>query len=320
MRTTFNAILSNSTTERFLGWAHGLSQALADVGMVKVETPGQIDWSTVVAPVGSWVSAGFEIWRFDDTLQAAAPIFFKVEYGTSYSNSLPGLMLTVGKGASGADILSPFVAQARVGNAAGGGSAATIASTSDVSSCPGRACVAVVLGHSPASGSVVLPAFIIDRSRDNGGLATGDGLVIAWAHSTVSATAGAPNAFVAAAYASGATNRGAIPAVLPYEVAGSVLSASSSLATGIIAPVMPWLAFAPGLAPWQPLAGLTYAPGDAVAGSVATVRILGADRTYKVIPVNAVSHGWGVSLRDGAQSATLASSRVVGLMILWEED
>ena len=188
-----------------------------------------------------------------------------------------------------------------------------------MATCDGGACLIVAMN---AASSMVVgsPVFILERSRDNTGAPTGDGLSFAVTRaSPTSATASAPpNQFRTAAYDSMAQCVGAIPVVVPSSIAGASVGAGSSLATGVIAPVLPWVAFAPGLAPWQPLAGLTYVPGDAVPGAIITVRLLGRDRTYRVLPVGAGHNGWGVILNTPASSA-YSGNRALGLMVLWED-
>lgn len=325
--TSFTIAPTNATDAQFRAWGSALSAALAQVGMVKVPTTGQIDWATVLAPTNLRLSQGFEIWRFDDALQATHPIYVKVEYGSSgWANAAPGLALTVGKGVSGSTITGVLVPRTLVsdGTTTSNGAASDTPQEHIVATCSGKACLAVVFNASNPSifGS---PVFVIERSRDNTGKATGDGVSFACSMggATTAVQSVPPNPFYATGYSSEASAVGSIPAVLPYTLSGSTLTAASSLATGVIAPVLPWVAFAPGLAPWQPIAALTYAPGDAVGGSVITARLLGRDLPYRVIPVGTGHNGWGISLRENRGSAsgggTLTANRAPGLMVLWED-
>ncbi|WP_169165106.1 hypothetical protein [Cellulomonas taurus] len=325
--TSFTVAPTNATDSAFRAWGSGLSAALAQVGMVKVPTAGQIDWATVLAPTNIRLTQGFEIWRFDDQLQATHPLFVKIEYGSSgWAPVAPGLTITVGKGVTGPTITGVLVPRTAVsdGTTSSTGAASDTPQEHIVSTCSGRSCLVVVFNASNPSvyGS---PVFVLERSRDNAGRATGDGVSFTCSMGAVTTAiqSAPPNPFYATAYASEAQAVGAIPAVLPYTLSGATLTASSSLATGVIAPVLPWVAFAPGLAPWQPLAALTYAPGDAVGGSIITTRLLGRDLPYRVIPVGNGHNGWGISLRENRGSAssggTLATNRAPGLMVLWED-
>jgi hypothetical protein len=72
------------------------------VGLVQTSDTGQVNTSTVTKPVGSATSAGYDIWRFSDTLQSTAPIYIKVEYGTGFNLSAFALWITVGSSTDGA--------------------------------------------------------------------------------------------------------------------------------------------------------------------------------------------------------------------------
>lgn len=282
-----------------------------------------MDWGTVLAPTTTLSYPAREVFRFNDDLQSTHPLFLAIEYGSSSTTEAMGLRLTIGKGVdAGGAITGVLISGLLVGMTTGSSSSAhsTTVLTHAVATCPGRACLVFV--PSVNANIVASPVFMIERSRDNEGNATGAGLAVTVMRSAngVQSVSYPPNPFFAIAYDSAQYNDGPVPVVLPYRVAGVVAGGSSSLATGVIAPVLPWLAFAPGVAPWQPLAGITYMPGDAVAGAVISVRILGRDRPYRVITLDG-HHGWGVSLRPviAAGDATLTATRQAGLMILWED-
>jgi hypothetical protein len=66
----------------FRSWGSGLSAQLAAIGLVKTSDTGQIDWTTVLKPTSSGQIRGFEIWRFNDALQATKPVFIRLDYGS----------------------------------------------------------------------------------------------------------------------------------------------------------------------------------------------------------------------------------------------
>lgn len=55
-----------------------------------------------IKPTSSNFVQGYEIWRMNDTLQAAAPAFLKIEYGGGAAQQYPGLWLTLGSATDGA--------------------------------------------------------------------------------------------------------------------------------------------------------------------------------------------------------------------------
>lgn len=327
--TTFVATPDNNTDETFRAWGSLLSAGIAAVGMVRTVDSGQIDWDTALTPDAGDTPAGYEVWAFSDALQDTHPVVWKLEYGTGgTSNSLRPIRLwiTVGKGTDGAgNITDILIPRTRLGNSnpsTGGYSLSP--STSLVATCANRACLAVALFMDPAVMASATPSFVLERSRNPDGSPSGVGVSLAAQVGYTTAqvtTAGAPNIFLSAAYDSGALASGAIPVVIPESIAGVTVGSSSSLASGVIGPVLPWTAWAPGVAPWQPLASLSYMGGDATPGAVVTVRTHGQARTYKVLPLNNAINGWGVAIPGSdAPSNSVSSRRAVGLMVLWEED
>lgn len=103
MATQIVSVLYQITNDaRFRAWGLGISNALAAVGLTKAADSGQIDWGTVLRPGVASTVAGYEIWRFSDSLQATAPVFIKVEYGTGNHVGSTGYWITVGTGTDGA--------------------------------------------------------------------------------------------------------------------------------------------------------------------------------------------------------------------------
>ena len=324
----FSAAPSNASDASFRAWGSAISNALAAVGMVKVTTPGQVDWTTVTAPAAASTAAGWEIWRFNDDLQAVAPIFFKVEYGVRGSGTTPAtltpcLWLTVGKDSDATGtVLLTLLDRELIGLDSNTLQSSPGASVGYASSCPSGACV--VLAPWAESSVVTSPMFVIERSRDNTGAPTTDGVMVAVQHPTSAYGSGsALNSHgtrvrvQAATYDSRAWNRSAPPVSLPMYVNGAAVTGSSGLAVGVVAPSFPWVLYAPGVAPWQSLAVQTYMQGDAVAG-VSSVRVLGQNHTYRTLPVGTAVSGWG--LIDDPDVTTSASlSPRAGVMILWED-
>jgi hypothetical protein len=76
------------------------------MGLVQTGDTGQINWTTVLAPLAINTSQGYEIWRFADTMQATTPVFFKIEYGSGGAVNNPSLWLTVGSGSNGTGSLT----------------------------------------------------------------------------------------------------------------------------------------------------------------------------------------------------------------------
>lgn len=100
LRTTF------ATDAEFREWAQAVHDAIAATGLVQTSDTGQINLTTVAKPGAANTAAGYEIWRFDDALQATRPVFFKFEYGTAAAATRPGMWFTIGTATNGAGTLS----------------------------------------------------------------------------------------------------------------------------------------------------------------------------------------------------------------------
>jgi hypothetical protein len=123
---------TNSSDANFRSWGSYVAARFLAVGLVQTADTGQINWTTVLAPVAANTVQGYEIWRFADTLQATAPVYFKVQYGSgSSSANNPLMQFTFGTGSDGAGNLTGtlsttmaagFTAYATAGSLFGSGS------------------------------------------------------------------------------------------------------------------------------------------------------------------------------------------------------
>lgn len=97
-----NLLAYNGSAAAFRAWGNALASELQAIGMVKTSDTGQIDWTSVSYPTASSTSMGYEIYRFNDSLQSSVPVYFKIEYGSSISGSdCPCIWITVGTGSDG---------------------------------------------------------------------------------------------------------------------------------------------------------------------------------------------------------------------------
>lgn len=182
---TTDVFTSNSNDADFRQWGSTISAHLLAAGLVQTSDSAQINWATVLkSPSGNGV-AGYEMWRFNDALQATAPIFIKIEYGNSDSTSIPGIYITVGTGTNGAGTLTGTISNRRQVNS---GSSPTAGSwVSKVCYAGGFFGCTMYRGLQGAS-QVPLMAFMVQRTMDDSGAWTGDGCVVVWSAS--SSTAG----------------------------------------------------------------------------------------------------------------------------------
>ena len=79
-------------------WVTNIRQMMEAVGLIRTADTGQIDPTTVLKPVGSSTVAGYDIFRFDDELQATHPVHIKIEYSTGTVATGFGVRVIVGLG------------------------------------------------------------------------------------------------------------------------------------------------------------------------------------------------------------------------------
>jgi hypothetical protein len=139
---TFVDVSSFTTDAKFRTWGLAMSTAMQAAGFVKTADTGQINWVTVTKPVATNTQAGYEIYRFDDDLQATAPIFFRVGYGSggTASGNSPATWITIGTATDGAGTISG------IGSSLGALQGYNVSVTPNNTTMPGYFC------HSPGYG------------------------------------------------------------------------------------------------------------------------------------------------------------------------
>lgn len=72
---------------------------------------GQINWTTVTKPTATSTAAGYEIWKFTDSI---GTFYFKFEYGTGGSAATRfGMWITVGTGSNGSGTITGIIGTRR---------------------------------------------------------------------------------------------------------------------------------------------------------------------------------------------------------------
>lgn len=170
--TNLPAFLSSDAD--FRAFVQGIHNALAGFAdLTQTADTGQINPATVARPAAG-AYGGYEIWRFNDALQATVPIFFKLEYGTGGAQDRPALAITVGTGSSGAGAITGGATRVVLGSTAS--KAAGVMLPFYASCEPGRLDLAANIDPTTATFGIVLH---IERARDANGAATADGAVMA---------------------------------------------------------------------------------------------------------------------------------------------
>jgi hypothetical protein len=168
----------------FRAWGQAISAALAALGLVQTADTGQINWSTVTKPTVNATAQGYEVWRFADALQATAPVYVKIEYGSATSSTTaPGIWVTVGTGSNG----SGTITGTDVANVSGAvtsrlaclqnGATGPTATSWAAADADGSALALALHPNAGASNGGMF--VLIERTRDWSGVATGDGVLVA---------------------------------------------------------------------------------------------------------------------------------------------
>lgn len=208
-------VAANITADAdFRAFCQGIHNALLGVGcLVQTADTGQINTSTVTRP-GTSTAAGYEIFRFNDALQATAPIFVKIEYGVGAAVDRPALWITTGGSTNGAGTIA---------GSSGGGGRLGVATTL-IAKAAGSFLPAVASGdggrfslafHMEA-GSVMSFAMTVyflgvERTRDSTGAYTADGWVTVGVSNN---TGGAAASYVAASSSSAYSFGPCVPAAM----------------------------------------------------------------------------------------------------------
>lgn len=177
---TFSVAGDSSTDASFRAWGSALSAALDAAGFPKTADTGQVNWATVTHPVSSNTTTGYEVRRFNDALQATAPVFFKIEYGMYTTSAAPSLWFTIGTGSDGAGTITAPV-PAGISNVPTArtqlapSATATPAVTSYLSVDETGSALMMALWPNASAAQLGMVA-LLERSRDWTGAPTGDGL------------------------------------------------------------------------------------------------------------------------------------------------
>ena len=187
-KESWSTPIEHSSDATFRAWGSDLSARFAAAGLVQTADTGQINWVTVTRPT-TLTFAGYEIWRFDDALQATSPVFIKVEYGTANSTAVPAIRVTVSSATNGAGTSTGLFTSARLAYTGSSTISSTITNyQSYATHTAGFFGLAFKIGAMVAD-SLTMFAFTVQRSNDNTGAPTADAVVLTTCGTSNQATA-----------------------------------------------------------------------------------------------------------------------------------
>jgi hypothetical protein len=167
-------LFSNASAAEFRAWASFIHNLLVtNGGWVDTAATGSIDLTTVAAPAAINTSMGYKVYRMADTLQATAPVFLKLEYGSGGTATFPAIWITVGTTHDGLGNIGNILLARVQHNASAAGTGGVHLGSADTN----RACFC----FATTGGSTNVQIwFSIERSKDAAGADTSAGLIVAY--------------------------------------------------------------------------------------------------------------------------------------------
>lgn len=264
------AAISGDATYR--AWAQGIHDCLAGAGLVQTADTGQINLATTPRPPSGGSDVGYEIWRFNDALQATAPIFLRVGYTAVGSTppANPALDVTVGKGSNGAGAITGVLLPEKLVSRAQPLAANSLTWASHSDGSLGLATSVGVNTTSPFH-------FMLERTRDDDGTSTSLGILASYIVNGASAVEWFATSYDGSIPAEAATT--ATPAL--------VRTTAVSLVDGenVAVPIHPIIGYAR-----NPVLGAVIINNTDAGGNVAfPLTMYGQQHTYRSVGFTAIA-------------------------------
>ena len=255
-KQTISAAPIQTTDAEFRAWVTAISNGFQAL-FTKVTQSGEINLSTVSMPASANTSQGFEVYRFNDSLQATAPLYFKIEYGSTSLAVTPGCWLTVGKGADGSGTITSVLLARQLVFYPYSNSASFY--NSYIGSGDGSCLIFSLFPSAPGIGAQGSYC-VVERSRDSNGNPTAAGVFWQYSGQSNSSDYCETSDYSTAqkiSLTSGCIN---IPANLSTNI---------SLSDGVSSPVFTGFVMTPSRVSWVPTAVVGAAQQDFGIGVVA---------------------------------------------------
>jgi hypothetical protein len=299
-------------------WSQAVHAALIAVGLVQTADTGQANLATITSPGSPNSAGGYEIFRFNDTLQATAPVFIKVEYGggNQAGNSNPAIWITVGTGTNGAGTITG-VTFARLQLQILDSTTGTLSGVGRPAWTSGAANRVAQLLCRQGNSNIGNAFWAVERTKDAAGADTGEGVhVVARACVPPGSNVVAPNFWAQTLIFSIATAQTVSNG--PMCVTNNDGTSTDAGNTGIF----PWTMASKRGNENPPMGWLSYFYGD-LNGAVDTlVTMYGAAHTYRTLGADAgQTNAQGVQRagwRPTSTSTAITAHDSVQFAMRWE--
>jgi hypothetical protein len=188
MATTFSKTRqpSNSTDAHFRAWIEFIDNTLTGGGWVNTADSGQTAVASFVAPTTTNQARGYRMYRMDDPLQATAPVFLRIDFGSGNTTNTMAVWITLGPETDGAGaVVSPWVSAPTTAAAnvqASSNSTSLSLPYSFGSAGTDRVAIAFAV-EMQVFGSGPYIFFSIERTYGTDGQPSADGVLFLYAHS-----------------------------------------------------------------------------------------------------------------------------------------
>jgi hypothetical protein len=166
-KTSFASVWNSSNDTEVRAWIQEFSDMLGAIGLTQTDDTGQINISTATYALNT--TYGYQIWRFNDSLQGAAPIFLRFEYRQGALNTRPHINLFIGSGSNGSGTLTNSTI---IYNAL-----STLTTSAGVTHSSYACYNGAALGIAFKVGSGNAFGFFLERTHDSAGAPTAGGLI-----------------------------------------------------------------------------------------------------------------------------------------------
>lgn len=285
-------VSSFSTDAKFRAWGLAVSTVIQAAGLTLGTDTGQINWVTVTRPTTANTKAGYEIYRFNDTAQTGAPIYFRIDYGTNgnASGQGPTLWFTAGTGTDGAgNVTGIYIGVGQANNNAAASTNANMIVRASYSTTAGTAFFDAGMIQSTNSNT---GTYVIQRSCDSSGAITKSAMALTRFTGPTTCTT-FPVSFSPVGFFNSRS-----PAV------GVLNAGSTSVSGGGVIELSRFYITAPN--PFSSLGSIGYLNAD-----------IAANATFSAAPWGATSHTY-VALGSNAGAFEQGANANICAAVIWE--
>ena len=304
MATKLSAVLqmSNSTDALFRAWVQFIDDLiLVTGGWTHTTDTGQMTIATATHPAAVNTKVGYRVYAMADTLQATAPVFVRIDFGSEDSSANnPTMWVTIGTGSDGAGNITGVVFN---GGTSLSGTVRAPGTATSVCNSYGSAAtnrVHALLFVRAAANDVM--GFSLERSKDSTGADTADGLLFTYSGNRLGAGSVGPGfdttQYIILAGGGQPPSELGVSIVLPNEATSAF---SSNVAVGI--PI-----HMKGIAQPVGLGVIAVNSGDFIAEASVSISLYGTAHNFQL--GNTATQQVSIPVGNGAQALQRAATRV----------